>query len=124
MAATASEARSPLLEKRLVELALAMPEAVKLQDQCPKAGFLEAVRRIVPAELVIGRKVGYNHSLRRQLPNLAELMGRSITEWNRSARLFPYEPLERLVAEADADVLWPLYAFSEWHGATLMGKRP
>jgi asparagine synthase (glutamine-hydrolysing) len=119
-----TEARSPLLEKRLVELALAMPEAVKLQDHCPKAGFLEAVRRIVPAELVIGRKVGYNHSLRRLLPNLAKLMGRSVTEWNRSARLFPYEPLERLVSEADADVLWPLYAFSEWHAATFEGKRP
>jgi asparagine synthase (glutamine-hydrolysing) len=110
-----TEARSPLLERRLVELALAIPESVKLRDGRPKGILLQAMRSLVPDELVIRRKVGYNQSLSRQLPNLSPLMQDSLAAWNRSAALFRPDGLRQLASTAGPDVLWPLYALSEWH---------
>jgi asparagine synthase (glutamine-hydrolysing) len=120
---SSTEARSPLLEKRLVELSLAMPEQIKLGRGRPKGAFLQAMRKIVPSELVIRRKVGYNQSLASQLPNLSHVMKEVLLRWNRQAGPFRQDRLEGLAAAASPEVLWPLYALSEWHRSTFLRGR-
>jgi asparagine synthase (glutamine-hydrolysing) len=109
-----TEPRSPLLDKRLIELALAIPDDVKLKHLKPKAIYLRALRRLVPEELIIRRKIGYNQGIRTELSGLCGVMRSSVTEWNERMGLFRSDRLRSFTETCGAEVLWPLYALSEW----------
>lgn len=112
-----TEARSPLLDRPLVELSMAIPEHIKLKHARPKSVFFGALRREVPDDLIIRKKIGYNHGVRGELPSVITELRESVHCWNRSAGLLRQPALEHVTAGLNSDSLWPLYALSEWHRA-------
>lgn len=112
-----TEARSPMLDRSLIELSMAVPEHIKLKQARPKSIFFGALRRHVPSELIIRKKIGYNQGLRNELPQVSSELRDSVHRWNRATGLLRQPALENVTAGLSSDLLWPLYALSEWHRA-------
>jgi asparagine synthase (glutamine-hydrolysing) len=126
------EARVPLLDHELVELAARVPAAVKFPGLRKKALLRRAVRGIVPDAALRGPKRGFNLPvpvwLRGPLdPLVREALGRE-----RQSRLGVFRPevVEGLVAEHRAGTrdrsfeIWGLLTFTLWHEAYLeQGER-
>ncbi|PIQ78699.1 asparagine synthase (glutamine-hydrolyzing) [Candidatus Peregrinibacteria bacterium CG11_big_fil_rev_8_21_14_0_20_46_8] len=120
--ANSIEARVPFLDHRLVELALQIPMDMKIKNGNPKHVLKEAVRGIIPDEVIDRKKQGFgapiqewlNGPLRKELP---EILWRSKI-WD--ANLFNREAVEALVrnhqegrAEASFKI-WNLITLALW----------
>jgi asparagine synthase (glutamine-hydrolysing) len=57
--AVSLEARVPLLDRRIIEFAFSLPEAIRLPDGEPKGLLREAYRGILPDEILDRRKKGF-----------------------------------------------------------------
>lgn len=118
------EARVPLLDLDLVQLALSLPPEIRLQHG-PKALLKDALKRHVPAALVDRPKHGFSipiHAWLRDGMRDCLLDYLSPTQLDRHS-LFRTEVVTRLVQahlERRGDwgyVLWALLAFQLWHEA-------
>jgi asparagine synthase (glutamine-hydrolysing) len=102
--ATSIECRVPLLDQRLVELAATIPSPMKLKNGRLKHLFKDAVRDVLPSEVLQRRKRGFGAPvgtwLSRELePLRAELLGSN----GLSGRgLFSSEALKTICRDHDA----------------------
>lgn len=116
------EARSPLLDHRVVELALRLPVAMKLRDGRGKWVLRQVLARYVPAGLTERPKYGFGAPVRAWLAGplrdwaAALLDGRRL----RSQGYFETAPVERLWRAAaaghreSAHRVWDLLMFQAW----------
>ena len=117
------EAREPFLDYRLVEYNLAMPLALKLKNWDPKYVFKQAMRGLVPDEIVNRPKQPFAAPIEDWLrQGLGGFARRVILESRLKERgLFRYEGIERILAEhergsADHGVqIWTLMNLSAWY---------
>lgn len=63
------EPRVPSLDKRLVELALSMPEKLKLKNQTTKYVLKKAVKGVIPDEIIWRKKQGFGAPISEWLRN-------------------------------------------------------
>ncbi|MBN2492759.1 MAG: asparagine synthase (glutamine-hydrolyzing) [Planctomycetes bacterium] len=118
--AHALEVRVPLLDPEAVAFAGRLPVGLKLRGRCRKYLLKEALRGRVPADVLDGRKQGFEVPLgrwfRRELRPLAE----SLADRAAIAAHFRTDAVRRLVREhqiglADHSVaLWTLLVFERW----------
>jgi asparagine synthase (glutamine-hydrolysing) len=117
------ETRLPLLDHRIVELAMAMPAEVKYRDGMTKWVLRQVLYRYVPRELMERPKMGFSvpiaHWLRHELRDWAEAL---LSESRlRSQGLFRADVVlrcwrEHLSERADHSMaLWALLMFMAWH---------
>ncbi len=116
------EARVPLLDKELVELAFGMPSALKVADGMTKVLLKRVAARHVPRECIYRPKEGFSipmkHWLKRDFrPILEELLS---AEQVRADGIFQADEIERLRREHlsgranHSHVLWSLLVFHDW----------
>jgi asparagine synthase (glutamine-hydrolysing) len=116
------EARVPLLDKDLVELAFSMPPELKVADGKTKVLLKRVAARHVPRECVYRPKEGFSipikHWLKSDfLPILEELLSPANV---RTDGIFRVEEVERLKREHlsgqanHSHVLWSLVVFHDW----------
>ncbi len=113
------EARVPYLDHRLVELALALPDRLKVDGTLQKAGLRRALQGIVPDEVLARRdKIAFRTPQARWLRTIAPVLveGASHAE---SAGLLASGRLTRSVAAFPAgrvadDHLWRLLSVELW----------
>jgi asparagine synthase (glutamine-hydrolysing) len=117
-----TEARSPLLERDLVELALAMPESVKLPHHRPKGGYFKYLSKKVDPHLIVRQKIGYNAGVRSSLSEYAETLAAQVIRWNRQHAFFQPSALREIV-DQNPDARWPLFALAHWHGTAVTGAQ-
>lgn len=103
--AVSLECRVPLLDHELVELAARMPEDVKLRGGRLKHALKEALRDVLPADILERKKRGFGAPmgawLKRELASLLrELLSAEVVErrgWLKHA------PIARLIADHEAN---------------------
>lgn len=120
--ATSLEAREPLLDHKLVELAFRLPGSVKLRGLTTKWIFKKTMERLLPRENIYRRKEGFSipikHWLRSELKAL--LLDHLSEVRVRDGGLFRYEFIKGMI---DAHLagrkncshqLWALLVFEIW----------
>jgi asparagine synthase (glutamine-hydrolysing) len=117
------EARLPLLDRRLVELAFEIPARQKVVGPSTKRVLKRALAGIVPAEVLHRRKHGFTVPIGAWLRGELQGFAREILldRQTRDRGFFDSRCVERLLTEhaagrrAHHEVLWPLVTFELWH---------
>jgi asparagine synthase (glutamine-hydrolysing) len=115
------EARVPILDNAMVDLAFGIPAAVKLRYLRPKYLFKRAASRDLPRRIVDRRKVGFGVPVGAWLRQGGPLAGHleAVLDRRHGLGVDPVK-LERLADEhrrglADhQDLLWPLLNYALW----------
>ena len=121
------EARPPFLDRQLAESLMSLPAHVRIGDGPLKHVLIDAVRDLLPGELLSAPKKGFilpmSAWLRGPLkPRVEHLLGR---EYLRRQGLFKTEVFERLVKphlsgrQDKSWQLWTLLMFQLWHERSL-----
>jgi asparagine synthase (glutamine-hydrolysing) len=126
--AVSLEARVPLLDKDLVELAFQVPSALKVNHGELKSILKKTAARHVPAECLYRSKQGFSIPIKHWLKTSLKPLMLDLLDSSRLRRqqLFHVPTVERLVRQHLAGthnhshVLWSLMVFQRWH-ATWMG---
>jgi asparagine synthase (glutamine-hydrolysing) len=130
--AASIESRVPFLDTALVEHVAAMPGSLKLRGLRTKAVLREAVRDLVPREILTRRKMGFPVPMSRWLAgDLSPLVEDLVLGPRARARgLFDAAGIARLVAEHRAgtaqhgDRLWLLLNLEIWQRVFIDGEEP
>lgn len=118
------EARVPFLDKRLVELALHMPEKLKLKNRTTKYVLKKAVEGIIPDEIIWRKKQGFGAPMTEWLkhPKTAEPLLAPIRNSKlRELGILNYEYVDRLIALHQRGTvnhnfrIWNLISLSLWY---------
>jgi asparagine synthase (glutamine-hydrolysing) len=116
------EARVPLLDHELVELALRIPAEHKVRGDATKPLLKRVAARHVPAECVYRPKEGFSIPIKHWLGRTLEPLMQELLATSRIAAdgIFRVETVERLIREHldgranHSHVLWSLMVFQDW----------
>jgi asparagine synthase (glutamine-hydrolysing) len=119
------ENRTPFLDKRLVALALSLPDKFKVDGNMKKKILWDAFSDILPQEIIHLPKKGFgvpiNQWLKKELKGkLESVISRDFIE---SQGIFNYEYIEKLYADHlsglfnNGYILWRIYAFQKWYNS-------
>lgn len=125
--ATSLETRAPFLDVGVMELALSMPSSLKYRNGERKWILKQALKGIVPPEILTRRKEGFSIPMKQWLRHdLAPLMDSLLSPSRLATRgLIDSSTVARLIAshksgrENHAHVLFPLMVFEHWADAHL-----
>ena len=117
------EARSPFMDRRLVEYVNNLPYQYKLRFFKTKYLLKEAMKDILPPEIVNREKKGFGVPLAKWFAgSLKEYLLDALSRQNiESIGLFNYEYVEKLIndhldkKQDNRIKLWTLLVFVQWH---------
>ncbi len=120
--ATSLEARVPLLDHKMVEFAFSLPENLKLKGKTTKYFMKEALRGILPDEIIDRRKEGFSIPIKNWLKtDLKDLMFEYLSEKRIiESGLFNNTYVQNMINEHldnkqnHAHRLWSLILFNIW----------
>jgi asparagine synthase (glutamine-hydrolysing) len=120
--AASIELRVPFLDDAVADLALSLPESMKLRGLRGKAVLRESLRGVVPNEVLRRRKAGFGAPIRAWLrTDLVPLLNEQLsTAWLKETGLFRPSAVRRLIDEhlsGSADHtyrIWTLLTFALW----------
>jgi asparagine synthase (glutamine-hydrolysing) len=123
------EAREPFLDYQLIEYSMAMPMELKLKGWDPKYVFKQAMRGLVPDEIVNRIKQPFAAPIEDWLrKGLGGFARRVILESRlRERGLFRYDGIERILTEHDQGTadhgvqIWTLMNLSAWYDHWIAG---
>ncbi|NJM53466.1 MAG: asparagine synthase (glutamine-hydrolyzing) [Blastocatellia bacterium] len=112
--ANSLEARSPLLDHKVIEFAASLPESIKLKGAENKSLLKKVASRLVPREVLYRKKMGFGvpitHWLRRDLKEF--LQENLLSEKFAKRGIIKQEVVKKLVNEhinAEKDHVWELW---------------
>lgn len=125
--ATSLETRAPFLDTEVMELAFSMPGHLKIRDGVRKWVLKQAMRPLVPQDILQRRKEGFSIPMKTWLRDDLQPLMRDLLAPSRVARrgLFRPEAVTQLVEahvagrENHAHTLFPLMVFERWASAHL-----
>ncbi|MDH7514555.1 MAG: asparagine synthase (glutamine-hydrolyzing) [Bacteroidota bacterium] len=126
--AVSVEARVPFLDHALVEFSAHIPPALKTRNNTPKYILKQALRGILPDEIIDRPKIGFAGSGKNMLTPEILRHARSVLLANRHD-LFDRDYLRRLLDEYErtrvnfTPQIWTLYNFELWHRWWIEGQR-
>jgi len=106
------EARSPFLDRNLVEFVFSLPENVRGSK---KVLVKEVAKKYLPSEIINRRKKGFAYPFLEWLKEENEF--RLIVDVNRETKIFNEEYLKEIIKTGHKRYkqhLWTLYLFSKW----------
>ncbi|MEK7608660.1 MAG: asparagine synthase (glutamine-hydrolyzing) [Patescibacteria group bacterium] len=118
------EARVPFLDKRLVELALHIPEKLKLKKRITKYILKKAVQGIIPDEIISRKKQGFGAPMTEWLknPKTAEPLLAAIKNSKlRELGILDYDYIDRIISLHQSGAvnhnfrIWNLISLSLWY---------
>ena len=126
------ESRVPFLDDHIVDTVAALPSSMKLRGWRTKALLREAVRDLVPAEILTRRKMGFPVPVGRWLAHQFQPMVDEFVLGPRAIRrgLFQPDALRQLAGEhacglaRHGDRLWLLINLEIWHRIFRDGEPP
>jgi len=128
--AASIEARVPFLDNEIVDFMLTVPRQLKLRGRTSKLVLREAVKDIVPAEVIKRRKAGFGVPLRTWLRrDLREMVDDLLGEERIKARGYFDPAAIRALVLADREGradntyrIWALLTLELWHQIFLEGR--
>ena len=120
--ANSLEARSPLLDHKVIEFAASLPENIKQSGTETKSLLKKVVARLVPRDVIYRQKMGFAVPIKYWLGNELQEFTRDIllSEKARSRGLFNGDVVERLIDEQRRDTkdnswkIWTLLMLELW----------
>lgn len=113
---TSVEARVPFLDPTLIGAAMALPPDVRAPLGRPKALLKDAVRRLVPAEVLARPKQGFGLPMTHFVFGpLREVLRAEIADLQATTDYFDAAGIAALWQRRDANGLWWLFNFAAWH---------
>jgi asparagine synthase (glutamine-hydrolysing) len=110
------EARVPFLDHHLVELALAIPEATKTARGESKHVLKQALRGVLPNDIIDRPKQGFGVPVTDWLlGKLGDRVRFELERFCRETGIFDIEGVHRLLAGRSSVRAWYLFNFSLWH---------
>ena len=127
--AASLEARVPLLDKELVELAFQIPDDLKVNGAKTKVLLKNVAARHVPQKCVYRPKEGFSIPIKNWLAKELRPLMDDLLSKDRLRRqgIFEVQTLEKLKAEHlsntanHSHILWALMIFEAWHDLWLKG---
>jgi asparagine synthase (glutamine-hydrolysing) len=125
------EARVPLLDRAVAELALALPSRMKVRGTTKKRLLRRAVAPLLPDAILRGEKRGFSIPVASWLRGELQSFARDVLSPASVGRqgVFRSGPIERLLAEHAAGradhsrKIWALLVFSLWFDRYAIGQR-
>jgi asparagine synthase (glutamine-hydrolysing) len=109
------EGRVPFLDHKFVELAMSIPESVKIRDGILKYILKKAVRGLIPDELIDRKKQGFGVPIYEWFfDRLGDLARKELKEFCNRVDFFDPVEVERVVAEGYGPNVWYLLNFALW----------
>ena len=119
--ATSVEARVPFLDHEFVELVMGIPQRQKLPHMRPKQLLKQAVRGLIPAEIIDRRKQGFRVPVRQWLAEaLGPLAERKLQAFCARTEYLRWPVVAKLVHSQD-ELVWYLLNFVLWHELWIEG---
>ena len=113
--AVSLECRVPFLDHKVVELALSIPSALKTKDGQPKYILRQAVRGLIPDEVIDRRKQGFGVPVQEWfLDRLGAFAKIELIQFCDQADFLDRNEVTRLVNERQGWKLWFLLNFCLW----------
>lgn len=110
------EARVPFLDHRFVELALSIPQATKTRHGESKHVLKQALRGVLPNEIIDRPKRGFGVPVEDWLHGrLGRNIHAELDRFCRETGIFDMRGVERLLAGRSRVRTWYLYNFALWH---------
>jgi asparagine synthase (glutamine-hydrolysing) len=122
--ATSVEARVPFLDHAFVGLAMSIPERYKVDGRTTKALFKQAVRGLIPDQIIDRPKQGFSVPVGEWLQTrLGSVMQRKLTDFAARTDYFDPAAVQKMIAANDY-LTWYLLNFALWHEMWIEGSRP
>lgn len=110
------EARVPFLDHRMVELALAIPEKVKMRHGESKHVLKQSMRRHLPANIIDRPKQGFGVPLDEWLDGrLGKEIDTEMKRFCKETGYFDMDGVRNLMSGQSRVRVWYLYNFALWH---------
>ena len=110
------EARVPFLDHRLVELALSIPQNIKIKKGISKHVLKEAVRNELPSSIIHRKKQGFGAPIHDWLfGKLGKKVREDIKSFCSDTDYFDYNGINKLLNSKSSVHAWYLYNFVLWH---------
>jgi asparagine synthase (glutamine-hydrolysing) len=121
--ATSVELRVPFLDHRMVEFAATLPDSDKLSGKTGKTLMRQAMRGVLPAEIIDRPKKGFPVPLSSWLhgPLRQFTQDQLLDSKSACARFMDRAEIARLVTQHSSGIidrsqeLWTLLVFEQWH---------
>ncbi len=137
--ASSVEERLPLLDKDVVDLAFSIPSSLKLHKGVEKYVFRQAVRDLLPLDIVYRPKQTFNTPIRMWLrnPDLSRMAVEALMDGELIREYFRTDELKPLIdglrqgetggdggiwGRTEPNVVWTLFALQLWYD-TWFGKK-
>lgn len=109
------EARVPFLDHKLVELAMSIPESVKIREGKPKYILRKAVRGLIPDKLIDRKKQGFGVPVYEWFfDQLGERTRQELSDFCDQTDFLDSEEVMRLVDQKRVPHVWYLLNFVLW----------
>lgn len=116
------EGRVPFLDHKLVELALSVPEAVKMRNGTLKYILKKSVRGLIPDELIDRRKQGFGVPVAEWLMDrLGARTRREMEDFCRQADILDRAEVSRVLERGQPERAWCLLNLALWWKAYIAG---
>jgi asparagine synthase (glutamine-hydrolysing) len=113
--AVALEARVPFLDHKFVALAMSIPTEVKLRGGVSKAILKQAVRGLIPDEIIDRPKQGFGMPVREWLQLFLSHGGRTAVEhFCKDSGLLDAKAALRVLDHGDPTLAWQLLNLGLW----------
>jgi asparagine synthase (glutamine-hydrolysing) len=121
--ATAVEARVPFLDHEFVQLAMSLPQEVKVREGELKHILKRAVTGIIPDEIIRRRKQGFGVPVAEWfLKELGPVVRSALQGFAAEQPYFRPEAVDRLLGQGNATLSWFLFNFVLWHRHWIEGR--
>jgi asparagine synthase (glutamine-hydrolysing) len=109
------EARVPFLDHKLVELAMSIPQEMKIKDGILKYILKKAVRGLIPNEIIDRPKQGFGVPIHEWfLDKLGDKIIAELNDFCSRTDFFDSTEVSRLIKERKAAQVWYLFNFALW----------
>ena len=114
--AVSLEARVPFLDHKFVELAMSIPESVKISNGELKHILKKAVIGLLPQEIIIRKKQGFGLPIYEWFfDKLGNMAREKISQFSRRTDFFSESYIKTLLSTRDFNKLWYILNFVLWH---------
>lgn len=121
MMANSIEERLPILDKRIIELAFAMPHGLKIKNNAEKYIWKKATQKYLPKEIVERKKQGFGVPYAEWLSGeLKEYAENTISEGFFTNKFFDRKKINYLLSANRSNkrigmIIWNLFMLESWN---------